>query len=131
MAITALESAVEVAVEAGMGAVRRKSLELTDLFMDLVSELCDGRGLRVATPREHAHRGSHVALRHEHSYGVVRAMAERGVIGDFREPDIARFAVTPLYTGFADIFDAVTHLSDVLANEEHLNPAHRVRNAIT
>ncbi len=131
MAIVALQSAVEVTLDAGMSALRRKSVELTDLFIALVDELCEGTGAEIASPRNSALRGSHVAVRHEYGYGVVRAMAERGVIGDFRDPDIARFAMTPLYTSYADVFDAVAHLAAVLHAGEHLDPAHRVRNAIT
>ena len=62
---------------------------------------------------------------------MVQALVERGVVGDFRTPDVARFGFAPLYVTHADVFDAVEHLAAVLAGEEHLRPAYDVRNAVT
>ena len=113
----------------GMAALRTKSLALGDLFMDLVEQRCAGLGLGIATPRQHAQRGSQVSLTHHdasapHSaYAIVQALIAHGVIGDFRagapgEPDILRFGITPLYLGFADIWDAVEQLKQVLESGE-------------
>jgi kynureninase len=85
----------------------------------------------VITPRAHERRGSQVSLRHEEAYGVVQALVERGVIGDFRTPDVARFGFAPLYVTHADVFDAVEHLVEVMAHDEHLRPSYAVRNAVT
>jgi len=109
----------------GMVALRTKSLALSDLFMDLVEQRCADLGLGIATPRQHAQRGSQVSLTHcdadaPHSaYAIVQALIARGVIGDFRagapgEHDILRFGITPLYLSFADIWNAVEHLKQVL-----------------
>ena len=109
----------------GMAALRTKSLALGDLFMDLVEQRCAGLGLGIATPRQHAQRGSQVSLTHcdadaPHSaYAIAQALIARGVIGDFRagapgEHDILRFGITPLYLGFADIWNAVEQLRQVL-----------------
>jgi kynureninase len=113
----------------GMTALRAKSLALGDLFMDLVQQRCPGLGLGVATPREHGRRGSQVSLTHHdpdapHSaYAIVQALIARSVIGDFRaggagEPDILRFGLTPLYLGYADIWNAVEQLKQVLESGE-------------
>ena len=83
------------------------------------------------TPREHARRGSQVALRHPDAYGVVQALIERGVIGDFRDPDVARFGFAPLYLRFMDVFDAVEVLVDVMATGAHLDPRFATRRDVT
>jgi kynureninase len=66
------------------------------------------------TPREHARRGSQVSFTHPHGYAVMQSLIERGVIGDYREPEIMRFGFTPLYTSYADVWDAVEILRDIL-----------------
>jgi kynureninase len=109
----------------GMAALRRKSLALTDLFIALVEERCGGHGLGLATPRDHALRGSQVCLtRASGAYAIVQALIARGVIGDFRAgtPDILRFGFTPLYLRFEDAWHAVEHLRQVLADNEWQRP---------
>ena len=118
----------------GMAALRHKSLALTDLFIALVEERCGGHGLGLATPREHARRGSQVCLtRAEGAYAIVQALIARGVIGDFRAgpPDILRFGFTPLYLRFEDVWHAVEQLRDVLATEAWRRPEYNRRNAVT
>jgi kynureninase len=117
----------------GMPAVRGKSLALTDLFVALVEARCTGHGLTVVTPREPAWRGSQVsvAFAAEGAYAVMQALIARGVIGDFRAPDILRFGFTPLYTRFVDAWDAVDRLLAVLESGEWRDPAFQVRAAVT
>ncbi|MCZ2104520.1 MAG: kynureninase [Comamonadaceae bacterium] len=109
---------VEIFLKTDMQRVRAKSLALTDLFIDLVEQECTGMDLTLVTPREHAHRGSHVSLRHPEGYALVQALIARGVVGDYREPEVARFGVTPLYLRYVDIWDAVQHLKAVLQGRE-------------
>lgn len=111
----ALEASLDVWERADLGAVRAKSLALTDLFVSLVEGL---DGIEVATPREHARRGSQVALRHADGYPVVQALIERGVIGDFRAPDLMRFGFTPLYLSYVEVWDAARQLAEVLETGE-------------
>lgn len=123
LGLTALETGVDAVLAAeplgGMAALRRKSLALTDLFIALVEERCAGHGLALVTPRDHAVRGSQVNLaRAEGGYAIVQALIARGVIGDFRAPDVLRFGFTPLYTRYADVWDAVEHLREVLESGE-------------
>jgi kynureninase len=110
--------------------LRAASLSLTDYFVDLVEDRL-GSLLELVTPREHARRGSQVSLRHPSAYGVVQALIARGVVGDFRTPDVARFGFAPLYVTHADVYDAVQQLVEVMEGEEHLRPEHAVRNAVT
>ena len=72
-----------------------------------------------------------MSLQHPQAYGVVQALIERGVVGDFRTPDVARFGFAPLYVTHADVFDAVEQLVAVLEHEEHRRPEYAVRNAVT
>ena len=99
----------------GMAAIRRKSLAQTRLFMDLVRGRCGGHSLAIVTPEADARRGSQVCLsRASGAYEIMQALIARGIVGDFRAPDILRFGFTPLYTGFVDVWDAVEALRDVL-----------------
>ncbi len=130
LALAALEGALDVWDRVDMAEVRRKSLALTDLFIDLVEERVPGE-FEVATPLDHSRRGSQVALRHQEGYGIIRALAEVGVIGDFRDPDICRFGFAPLYVRFVDVYDAVERLVDVFERGAHQRDEFRVRRAVT
>lgn len=110
--------------------VRAKSLALTDLFIELVEARLPGV-FEIVTPREHAQRGSQVALRHPEAYGVVQALMERGVVGDFRIPDIARFGFAPLYLRYVDVFDGVERLVQVMNAERYKDSRFVVRNPVT
>jgi len=103
---------------------------LTDLFIELVDSRLPGV-FDVVTPREHARRGSQVSLGHPEGYGVVQAMIDRGVVGDFRAPDICRFGFTPLYLRFVDVYDAVDRLVEVMTTEAYRDAKYAVRNAVT
>ena len=130
IALAALDGALDVFDNVSMSDVRTKSLALTDLFLDLIDARLAGV-FEVVTPREHAQRGSQVALAHPEAYGIVQALIARGVVGDFRAPDVARFGFTPLYLRFVDVYDAVEILVDVLESRAHQDPAYAVRNPVT
>jgi kynureninase len=118
----------------GMAAIRRKSLALTDLFIALVRARCAGHGLALATPEAHALRGSQVSWRladGDQAYAVVQALIARGVIGDFRAPDVMRFGFAPLYLRHVDVWDAVDHLATILASGAWREPAFLQRQAVT
>lgn len=119
VSLAMVECGLEVFEETTMEAIRAKSLQLTDLFIELVESRCAGHPLGLVTPREHARRGSQVSFTHPHGYAVMQALIERGVIGDYREPEIMRFGFTPLYTSFADVWDAVEILKDILDREDY------------
>jgi kynureninase len=130
IALAALDGALDVFDNVSMHEVRRKSLALTDLFLDLVETRLPGV-FDVVTPREHAKRGSQVALAHPEAYGIVQATIARGVVGDFRAPDIARFGFTPLYLRFVDVYDAAQTLAEVVESGAYRDPAFAVRNPVT
>jgi kynureninase len=120
--LTALEAGVDLWLEVSMDDVRAKSVALTELFIDLVEERCAGMGFEVASPHDAAKRGSQVSLRHAQGYGIVSALAERGVVGDFRPPDVCRFGFAPLYLRHVDVWDAVEQLRDVVTSGAHRDP---------
>ncbi len=130
IALGALDGALEVFERTTMDVIREKSLALTDLFIELVEESLPGV-FEVVTPREHSKRGSQVALRHTSGYGIIQALIERGVIGDFRAPDICRFGFTPLYLRYVDVYDAVQILVDVMLTSAHLEAKYAIRMAVT
>ena len=130
LALSALEAALEVFDGVSAQDLRSASLSLTDLFIELVEARLPG-AFELITPREHERRGSQVSWRHDQAYGISQALIARGVVGDFREPDVARFGFAPLYVTHTDVYDAVEHLVEVLANDEHLDPAYATKNAVT
>ncbi len=114
LSLALVECGLDVFDLTDMQAIRQKSLALTNLFIALVEARCASHPLALLTPRDAAQRGSHVSLTHTHGYGVMQALIARGVIGDYREPHIMRFGFTPLYTRYADVWDAVEILADIL-----------------
>ena len=146
LAMAALDSGLDTLLTAeplgGMAALYAKSLRLSDLFIELLEQNCAGHGLGLVTPIAHARRGSQVSLTCESApaYAIMQALIARGVIGDFRAgdastggdcKDILRFGVTPLYTGFADIWQAVDHLKQVLDAQEWKHPQFNQKLAVT
>ena len=129
LALSALESALSVFDGVAMSDLRAGSLSLSNLFISLVDERLPD--FEVVTPRDHDRRGSQVALRHPEAYGIVQALIARGVVGDFRTPDVLRFGLAPLYVRHVDVHDAVEHLVEVMANDEHRDPSYARRNAVT
>ncbi|MCL4747782.1 MAG: kynureninase [Burkholderiaceae bacterium] len=118
----------------GMAAIRRKSLALSDLFIELVERRCAGFGLRLVTPRAHAARASQASFAIADGatgYAVIQALIARAVIGDFRAPDVLRFGFAPSYLRFVDIWDAVERLREVLVTRAWDRPEFRTRLAVT
>jgi len=118
LSLAALECGVETIARAGIDRLRTKSVALTHLFIRLAEQECGGFGFSLASPREAERRGSQVSLRHPEGYAIVQALAARGVIGDFRTPDVLRFGFAPAYVRFADAWDAVAALRAVMASRE-------------
>jgi kynureninase len=129
LSLISLEAALEAFDGADMHVLRRKSEALTDLFIRLVDQELTGFGL--ASPREAAQRGSQVALTHPEAYAIMQAMIARGVIGDFRAPDILRFGFASLYVGFVDVWNTITNLKFVMAANEWQAPQFMQRKAVT
>ena len=127
LSVAALEAAIDLWLTIDIALVRSKSLVLADLLIDQVRRQSEGFGLELASPEDPATRGSQVSFRHPNAYGIVRALAEVGVVGDHRPPDIARFGLTPLYTRYVDMWDAAEKLSEVLRQRTYLAPRFAVK----
>ena len=131
LSMLALEVAVDLWLRVDQQEARRKSMALGDLFIKQVDETCRDLGVKVASPREAKLRGSQVALRHNEAYRVMRALIDRGVIGDFRAPDLMRFGFAALYTRYVDVFDAVRSLREVLTSRAWNRPEYANRLSVT
>jgi len=127
--LAALEAALDVWDMADMGDVRRTSIALCDRFIAGVEASCPA--LTLASPRDGEVRGSQVSFRFEHGYPAMQALIDRGVIGDFRAPDIMRFGFTPLYIDAADVDAAVAVIVDVMQNDLWDRDEYRQKSRVT
>ncbi len=125
------EVGVDLALSVDDHALREKSLALTTLFMRLVDQRLAHHDLTLITPRDPDRRGSHVSYRHPEGHAVMQALIANGVVGDYREPEVLRFGITPLYVGALDVWDAVETLRWVLDEEVWRAPEFQTRGAVT
>ena len=112
IAYAALEGALSVFEGLDLNALRHKSMALSELFIELVEASELGAELTLASPREAIRRGSHLSFSHDEGYTLMQRLIARGVIGDFRAPNLLRFGFAPLYVRYVDVWDAVEILRD-------------------
>ncbi|WP_333828074.1 kynureninase [Pararhodobacter sp.] len=127
--LAALDAALDVWDGVEIADLRARSLDLTDAFINGVEAACPG--LQLATPRDHARRGSQVSFRHPEGYAIMQALIARGVIGDFRAPDIIRFGFTPLFIGPEDVAQAVAILAEIMETGAWDRPEFKARAKVT
>ena len=127
--MASLEAALEIWEDVDLNHLRTASIALCEQFIKGVEATCPD--LTLATPRDPAERGSQVSFRFEHGYAAMQALIERGVIGDFRAPDIMRFGFTPLYIDDGDVAQAIDIIADVMQNRLWDRPEYKVRSAVT
>ncbi|QUL37507.1 kynureninase [Erythrobacter sp. JK5] len=116
LGLTALEVGVELIAEIGVARLHAKSQALSEFFLDCVD--AHGLELDLVSPPDSARRGSQLSFRHREAYAICQALIARGVIGDFRDPDILRLGFAPAYLRFEDMAEAARHLAEVLEGEE-------------
>ena len=120
LGLAAVEEGVALLAEAGMRALRAKSVAQTEFAVALHRAWLEPLGFELATPPEPARRGSHVSLRHPQAWPIKQALAERaGVIVDYRPPDAIRLGIAPAYTRFVDVWDAFDRLRRLVVAGEH------------
>lgn len=131
LALRALQEGVATFADIAMKDVRAKSLELSDLFWTLMETQCREYGFQCISPEEHAKRGSQLSFAHEHAWPIMQAIIDRGVIGDFRAPNLLRFGFAPLYVRFIDVWDAVMTIREVMSAGDWRASKYQSRNAVT
>ena len=131
LSLAALEEGLRTFEGVDLDALWRKSAALGDLFLRLAAERLAGFGIESASTPDARDRGSQISLRHGEGYPVMQALIARGVVGDFREPDLLRFGFAPLYVRYVDIWDAADALHEVLARGEYEEPRFRRRHPVT
>ncbi len=120
LALAAVEEGVKLTAEAGLPALRAKSVSLTELIVALHDAWLAPLGFGLGSPRDPARRGSHVSVTHPQAWPICRALIERAnVVPDFRGPDAIRLGVAPLYTSHADVWDALDRLRDLVERGDH------------
>ena len=127
LGLAALEAALDLWAGVDMAQLHAKSIALFEQFHAIGTAL----GLDCVSPRDPALRGSHISFRHRDAHALCQALIARGVIGDFRDPDILRFGLTPLYLGFEDVWRAGYILADILATGAYRDPTFSKRHAVT
>ncbi len=129
IALKALETALDIWDMVEMADVRAKSIELCDLFISEVEARCPT--LTLASPRDGQKRGSQVSFHFADGFAAMQALIARGVIGDFRAPDIMRFGFTPLYIDNSDVMAAVAIVEDVITNNLWDRPEYKIMGKVT
>lgn len=129
LSLSSLDAALDVFEDVDMGDIRAKSISLSELFIQQVEVRCPQ--LLLVSPRDSAQRGSQVSFRFPDGYAVMQALISRGVIGDFRAPDVMRFGFTPLYLSHRDIVTAVDILAEILTSGGWDRPEFKARAKVT
>lgn len=106
-------------LEAGIGNIRKKSLQLTQLFMDLIHQELEDFGFNIRNPLENERRGGHVCLVHEEAARICKALKSEGVIPDYRSPNVIRLAPVAFYTSYEDVYRVVRILKEIVQEEKH------------
>ncbi len=131
VSLSLAEIGIDIMLRADMDEIRRKSMQMTDLFIELVEARCGDYGFELVSPRDASRRGSQISFYKEDSYPIVRALHDCGVICDYRAPGNMRFGFAPLYLRYTDVWDAVDHLHDIMINDTWQEAKYQVRSAVT
>ncbi|MEL6111005.1 MAG: kynureninase [Planctomycetota bacterium] len=131
ISLAALEAGLDVWATVDPQIVREKSVALSELFLRVVESQLGDEAPKLLSPRDPAARGSHLAFGHTSGYEIVQALIDRGMIGDFREPDVMRFGFAPLYMRFVDVFRAAELLVEVIQSRAWDRDKYRERAAVT
>lgn len=131
LSMLALEASLSAFEDVSLADLRRKSLQLSETMIGLVETQCPQDELQLLTPRAPENRGSHVSFGNPNGYAIVQALIDQNIIGDFRDPDLMRFGICPLYLKFQDIWDFVSAFSEVIRTRSWDRPQFTTRKAVT
>lgn len=131
LSMSVLDAALSVFDDVDMHELRTKSVNLTELFLQLVENNENLNNLVLISPREPSHRGSHLAFSHPKAFSICQRLIEQGVIADFRAPDVLRFGFAPLYLRYQDIRDAVDVLTEIMVSKTYLEEKYLKVNKVT
>jgi kynureninase len=131
ISLSIAEIGIDMMLRADLNVIREKSRLMTDLFIDLVEQRCGSHDIKLVSPRNSEIRGSQISFHHDDGYPIVRAMHDRGVICDYREPGNIRFGFAPLYIRYVDVWDAVDHLGHILDSGAWQAAEYHQRAAVT
>ena len=129
IALSVLDTALDAFDDVAMADLRARSIALSERFIAGVEVACPD--VTLNSPRDPAQRGSQVGFRHPQAHAVMQALIARGVVGDFRAPDVLRFGITPLYLGEAEIDRAIDTLREILTTRAWDRPEYHARAAVT
>ena len=127
----AVESALDIFDEISLEQVREKSIQLSELFIKLIKQECGDFGFELFSPIDSAHRGSQISYKHENAYPIMQSLISRGIIGDYREPNILRFGISPLYMRYEDVWSAIICLKNIMQSNEWDSSNFKIRNYVT
>ena len=127
----AVESALDIFDEISLEQVREKSIQLSELFIELIQQECGDFGFELFSPIDAVHRGSQISYKHENAYPIMQSLISRGIIGDYREPNILRFGISPLYMRYEDVWSAIICLKNIMQSNEWDSSNFKIRNYVT
>ncbi|MBT6210233.1 MAG: kynureninase [Woeseia sp.] len=131
VSLSIAEIGIDLMLRADINEIRRKSMRMTECFIELVEERCREFGFELVSPRDSAKRGSQVSFFKEDGYPIVRALHDHGVVCDYRAPGNVRFGFAPLYLRYVDVWDVVDRLRDILSSGSWQGAKYQVRSAVT
>ncbi len=131
LGMAALEIGVDLFEKTKMSELRKKSVRLSRLFIELMEQECGDYGFRLYSPLNDKERAGHVAFGHDEGLGIYRAIKARQIISDFRPPNVLRFGITPMYQCYQDIFEVVRAIREVMETRAWDKPEYKIRGAIT
>jgi len=118
IAYKAIESGLEIFKDLSIIEIREKSTKLSEMFIQLMKQECTEFGFTLFSPKNSEQRGSQISFLHENAYSIIQALISHGIIGDYREPNVMRFGISPLYMRFEDVWNAITCLREIMQTGE-------------
>lgn len=131
LGMKALECGIELFDHVSIQELRKKTLKLSRLFIQLMEQECSDFGFKLISPNDDKHRAGHIAYKHKNGLGIYQALRKEGIIIDFRMPNILRFGITPMYLRYRDIYKTVKTVRKVMQTKAWDNPKYQIRGKIT